>query len=127
MSSATEYPELLVHVMPVADSDAEEVAELTALLHEDLLELDVAAVDPLPEENVPEGSKGLGVVAGWLAVQLGPAALKLVVDRVAAWARRNDRSVEIRLGDEVLKVTGVSQDAQKQLIDGWLARHATSS
>jgi hypothetical protein len=127
MSSPGQYSELLVQVMPLADSDAEEVADLTALLREDLLDLDVAAVEPLPEENIPEGSKGLGVVAGWLAVKLSPAALKLVVDRVSAWARRNNTSVEIHLGNDVLKMTGVSQDAQKQLIDGWLARQATSS
>ena len=58
---------LILQVLPVADSDAEELADLAAELHAELLGVDAASVAPLPAEAAPEGAKGLGDVAGWLA------------------------------------------------------------
>jgi hypothetical protein len=52
-------------VLPVADSDAEELADLAAELHAELLSVDGASVAPLPAEAAPEGAKRLGDVAGW--------------------------------------------------------------
>jgi hypothetical protein len=76
----------------------------------------------------PAGSKGgLAAIGGWLAVNLGPAALRSVVHRIAGWATQNDKTVEIRLGEDVLKVTGVSQDQQDRLINEWLNRQAASA
>ncbi len=62
---------LVVQVYPAPDDDASELAELAGLLRGELLDLDVSAVDRLPEEAVPLGAKGVAAVAGWLAVQLG--------------------------------------------------------
>jgi len=119
---------LLVQIKPPHDGDEEELAELALLLREDLLELDVAAVDPVAAEDAPERSKaGLGVVAGWLAVNLGKPMLASVVARVVAWATRHNRTVELELGGDVLKVTGVGRDEQKRLIDEWLARQGSSA
>ena len=87
--------DVLVKVSP-SGTDAEDLAELTRLLRDDLLDLDVLAVEPVPSgQDAPEDSKGvLELVAGWLAVNLGPEALRVVVSRVAGWAARNDRTVE---------------------------------
>ena len=58
---------LILQVLPVADSDAEELAELADRLHNELLGVDAASVAPLTAEAAPEGAKGLGTLAGWLA------------------------------------------------------------
>ena len=51
---------LIVQVLPVADSDAEELADLAGGLHAELLGVDAASVAPLTAEAAPEGAKGLG-------------------------------------------------------------------
>ena len=51
---------LIVQVLPVADSDAEELADLAGGLRAELLGVDAASVTPLTAEAAPEGAKGLG-------------------------------------------------------------------
>ncbi len=62
---------LILQVLPVADSDAEELADLAAELNAELLSLDGTSVAPLFAQAAPEGAKGLGDVAGWLVAQFG--------------------------------------------------------
>src|SRR6478672_9111049 len=108
---------LTLQVLADVDDDAESLEELTARLREELLELDVERVDPLVEDHAPDDAKGaVAVISGWLAVHLGPAALKAVVNAVVAWAGRNARSVELTLNGNTLKVSGVSADAQARIV-----------
>ena len=118
---------LLLHVVtagdPAGDPTSEELADSLAMLRDDLLELDVDAVEPLRDDRPPDSSKGMAAdVAGWLAVQIGAAGLQSVVDLVVSWARRNDRTVEITLGGDVLKVSGIDRGQQAALIEEWLTR-----
>ena len=120
---------LIVQVLPVADSDAEELADLAGQLQAELLGVDAASVAPLPAEPVPEGAKGLdGTLAGWLLVQFGtPDGLRSVVAVVATvrgWASRTGRTVEVSIGGDVLRVTAATSQQQEKIIDTWLARHA---
>ena len=62
---------LTVWVQPAGDDGLEEVAELTGRLRAELLEVDVDSVDPVTGGRVPDSAKGLGVVAGALAVRFG--------------------------------------------------------
>ena len=55
---------LIVQVLPAADSDAEELADLTGELRAELLGVDAASVAPLTAEAAPQGAKGLGDLAG---------------------------------------------------------------
>lgn len=121
------FSKLVVQVIPVADDDAGELAELTGLLQGELLDLDVAAVEQSPTGVVPSGAKGLAAVAGWLAVQLGPGSLRAVLAKVAEWAARNDRSVEVTYGGDTLKLTRATPEQQEKIIDDWLARHSTGA
>jgi hypothetical protein len=90
-----------------------------------LLGVDVVAVAPLAAGAAPEGAKGLGTLAGWLAVQFGtPDGLCAVVTAVRGWALRTGSSVEVSIGGDVLKVTGATARQQEKIIDAWLARHA---
>jgi hypothetical protein len=115
---------LILQVMPVADSDAEELADLAADLHAELLSLDGTTVAPLPAEAAPQGAKGLGGVAGWLVAQFGTLdGLRALVTAVRGFAARTGRTVEVSIGGDHLKVTGVTSQQQEEIIDAWLARH----
>ena len=115
---------LVMQVVPMADSDAEELADLAGQLHAELLGVDDASVGPLPAGAVPEGAKGLGDVAGWLVAQFGTLdGLRALVAAVRGFASRTGRTVEVSIGGDPLKVTGATSQQQEQLIDAWLARH----
>lgn len=104
--------------------DDEELAALTDLLRAELLALDVDAVDR-PADDGPEGAKGAGALLGLLAVQLkGVETLRAVLGAIRGWAAQGRREVEVRYGDEVLRVTGATREQQERLVDAWLARHA---
>jgi hypothetical protein len=115
---------LVMQVVPMADSDAEELADLAGQLHAELLGVDDASVGPLPAGAVPEGAKGLGDVAGWLVAQFGTLdGLRALVAAVRGFASRTGRTVEVSIGGDPIKVTGATSQQQQQLIDAWLARH----
>jgi hypothetical protein len=119
---------LTVWVRPAGEDDLEEVAELTGRLRAELLEVDVDSVDPVTGGSIPESAKGLGGVAGALAVRFGTVeGLRAVFGVLFGWCTRTGRSVEVSLGGDVLKLTGVSARQQEQIIDAWLARHAPGS
>ena len=112
-----------MRVLPGVDDDAEHLDELTALLRDELLELDVASVERLASEPAPEDAKGVvGVVVGWLTVHFGPSGLKAVVNAVVAWAGRNQRAVELTLNGNTLKLTGANADMQARIVDEFFAR-----
>jgi hypothetical protein len=116
---------LILQVLPVADSDAEELAELAGRLHIELLGVDAASVAPLPAEAAPDGAKGLGDLAGWLLVQFGTLdGLRAAVAAVRGFASRTGRTVKVSIGGDELTVTGVTSQQQNKIIDDWLARHA---
>jgi hypothetical protein len=116
---------LIVQVLPVADSDAEDLADLAGGLRTDLLGVDAASVAPLTAEAAPEGAKGLGTAAGWLLVQFGTLdGLRAVLAAVHGWTARTGRTVEVSIDGDTLKVTAVTSQQQREIIDAWLARHA---
>ena len=120
-----EVARLILQVLPVADSDAEELADLAGELHAELLGVDEASVALLTDEASPDGAKGLGTLAGGLLAQFGTLdGLRAVVAVVRGWASRAGRTVEVTIGGDVLKVTGVTTQQQEKIIDTWLARHA---
>lgn len=111
-----------------AGGDAEEHAEITTRLRTELLDLDVAAVDWVDERTAPDGAKGVAGLAKALIVRLGEAgALRAVVNAVRSWATRTNRTVEVSMGGDVLKLTGVTSAQQEKIIDVWLARHAAGA
>ncbi len=115
---------LILQVLPVADSDAEELADLAGGLHAELLGVDAAWVAPLTADAAPGGATGLGTLAGWLLVQFGNLdGLRAVLAAVRGWASRTGRTVEVSIGGDALKVTGATSQQQEMIIDAWLARH----
>jgi hypothetical protein len=118
---------LIMQVRLAGDGDAEELAELSGRLRAELLDFDVQAVERVPQSDVPEGAKGLPAVAGWLAVHLGGASLRDVLAAIADWVIRNNRSVEISSGGDVLKLSRATPEEQRKIIDAWLDKYAPGS
>jgi len=116
---------LIVQVLPAADSDAEELADLAAGLRAELLDLDEVLVTPHAAPADPAGVKGLGTLAGWLVTQFGSLdGLRAVVAAVRGWVGRTGRTVEVSIDGDVLKLTGATSQQQEKIVDAWLARHA---
>jgi hypothetical protein len=111
-----------------AGSDDEEVAELTARLRRELLDLDVAGVDRPPAADAPTGAKGVDAIAlGTLVLTLArsPRALNAVARTVQRWlAVQHNRTVKLELDDDTIELTGVSSRDQERLVALWIDRHA---
>jgi hypothetical protein len=107
-----------------------EPASLVRRLRIELLGLDVLAADlvrPAEGTELPVGAKGAQDLAEWLAIHLGAESARRVVFRVADWASRNDRVVEVKIGDDALKVGRATRDQQGKIIDAWLSAHSSRS
>lgn len=121
---------LAVELQASADVDAEELAQLAWGLREELLDLDVDAVEPQGDGSAPADAKGVGLIAfGGLVVRfiLTRPVLESVVAGVRSWvARQHIRSVKLTLDGDTLEVTGLSSAEQDRLVDLWIVRHASA-
>jgi hypothetical protein len=115
-------------VSPDSESDLDELADAVGRLRTELLELDVLGVDTKAAMPTPEHAKGLGAVAGALVVRLGSlSGLRAVLEVIRSWAGRTNRTVEVSLDGDTLKVVGATSAQQEKIIDAWIARHGTSA
>jgi len=118
---------LTVWIRLSTDEDADELADLSAQLRVELLELDTVSVE-LPEAPDLPGAKGIGGVVGWLFVQLRSAeALRTALGTLRAWSARTGRSIEVSYGTDTLKVSGLTTDLQEKIIDAWLTAHSAGA
>ncbi len=119
--------ELTVEVESTADTDAEELAQLTTRLRDELLDLDVDAVYTPSGGEAPDSSKGLDLLAaGELVVQfvLRQDLLQSIIDGVRSWlGRQHARSIKLTLDGDSLELTGVSSAEQDRLVELWVVRH----
>jgi hypothetical protein len=119
---------LVVRVRAVEGEEDGDLLEVTALLRQELLDLDVDEVGTVETEEAPADAKGVAALAGWLAVQLGSVeTVRAVIDALRGWAGRRRREVEVTIGGDTLKLSAVSASEQEHIIDAWLARHAAGS
>lgn len=105
----------------------EEVADSVLGLRDELLELDVAAVDQgVVAGLAPARAKGsAGGAVGTLIVTLSDSAVLVALAGVLrSWVGRDrGRKVTIRIGDDSLEVAGAAEREQARLIEAWLERH----
>lgn len=120
--------ELTVEVKATADTDAEELTQLTNRLRDELLNLDVDAVYSATGGQAPDSSKGIDLLAaGGLVVQfvLRQDLLRSIIDGVRSWlGRQHARSIKLTLDGDLLELTGVSSAEQDRLVELWVMRHA---
>jgi hypothetical protein len=124
-----EHSELAIELLADPDTDDQELAELAFRLRGELLDLDVEAVKPATAGQAPADAKGIDLLAiGTMIVQfaLQPDVLRSVVSGVRSWAgRQRACSVKLTLDGDSLEVSGPRSAAQDQLVDLWIARHAS--
>ncbi len=108
------------------DGDEELLDELTRGLRQELLELDVDAVEPVSAGPAPEGSKGLDLAAiGALLVTVkgSVTVVSSVVETVRAWLRRGSspqRSLKITVEGRTLELSAATTEQQQQLVEEFL-------
>ena len=99
---------------------------VTSGLRQQLLELDVEAVDRPRAEAPPPGARaGEAAELGALLITVAPAVLGAVVETIRSWlSRARGRRAKLQFGDDMIEITGASSEQQEQLITAVLARHA---
>lgn len=122
------HPPVAIAVALPDDADAEELDAAARALRDELLELDVDAVDRVSAGPAPEGARAVEAsVLAAMAVQLGQATLGAVLGTVRAWVGRGaDRSVKLTVDGDTIELSHVSSDQQEELIAAFLARHGPS-
>ena len=119
---------LVVEIGAADEADADHLDQLTQVLRGELLDLDVDAVEPVPESQLPVGAKGSAAMAGWLAVLFGtPDLLPTLISVIGDWAGRNHRTVRVSIGSDVLEVTSATSAQQSRIIEAWLERQSTGA
>jgi hypothetical protein len=121
---------LEVSVALEPDAGAEELDNATCALRDELLDLDVDAVDRTrAAEPPPAGTRAAeATMLAGLAVQVGQATLTAVIGTIRQWVGRSAaRSVKVTVDGDTLEVTNVSSGDQRELIAAFLARHPEGS
>lgn len=128
MSAASTSGELRLDVVIDPDAEAAELDAETGRLQEELLGLDVDAVDRAPGEPPPPGTRAAEVaLLGTLLVGVGKETIAAVIRTIEAWVeRRSSRTVKVTLGDDSIELSNVSDQDQRRLIESFVARHASS-
>ena len=118
--------EVVVEVDGGPDADDATVAELASRLREDLRDAaDVESVRLAPGGEAPEGAKsGDPVMWGTLVVSVvSSGALTALINLANGWlGRQRGGTIRVKIGDDELELTGVSDEEQQHLVDAWLAR-----
>jgi len=111
------------------DAEAVELDEATEQLREELLALNVDAVERPRGEPPPPGARAVEVaLLGTLLVSVGRETVGALVRTIEAWvARRSSRTVKVTLGEDSIEVSNVSDADQRRLIEAFVARHAGAS
>jgi hypothetical protein len=118
---------LLVVVDDEALPDAE-VDRLALGLRRELLELPVDDVLPAPAGTAPDGARVGDVVAiGAFVVLLNSssALLTSLVSTIRGWRRDTipDGRIRLKLGDDEIELSGLSEAVETRLLEDWTRRH----
>jgi Effector Associated Constant Component 1 len=107
-------------------ADPVELDDETMRLREELLQLDVDAVERPRAGPAPEGTRaGEAAVLGTLVVAVGRELIGSVIRSIEAWfTRSHSHSVKLTLDGDCIELSKVSDADQLQLLEAFLARHA---
>ncbi|MGH3779112.1 MAG: hypothetical protein ACRDRO_00410 [Pseudonocardiaceae bacterium] len=109
------------------DADREELVALAVRLREWLLPLGIESAGFGTAGKAPSGTRSAGMfVAGVLTVVLARSSevFAKLIDVVQLWLSSSGaRSVKLELDGEVLEVTGITREDQRELIRTWIDRH----
>lgn len=119
---------LMITLDPGREPEAEELEQLSHQLREELVHLDVDAVDLVRAGKAPERAKaGDPVTLGMLLVTLAASGgvLTTLINVIHSWLTRHERhGATLEIGGDKLEVKGISSEEQKRLVEAWLNRHS---
>ena len=122
---------LTLQMSVAGDTDAEEIDELTHRLRRRLVDLDVGQVEPAPGEEPPPGAKvGEVLAVGALIVTVAESVggISSIVTTVRSWLSDHpERTVEVEIDGDKIKVTGAGSAEQERIIGAWLERRAEAA
>ncbi|WP_190016347.1 hypothetical protein [Streptomyces lucensis] len=95
-------------------------AETVALVQE-LAELALHRVAPLPTGPAPVGTRSAGAweaAALVITLRTGPALVRSLIELLQDWVRRRDSgSIEVKLGEHELRLTSTGRAEQREAIE----------
>ncbi len=104
--------------------DAEESAELTQRLRQQMLDLEVGKVEAVRSGTLPKGAKGDVLSLTALAVTLAPAAITTMMGILQTWLSRHQQaSVTVESGGEKLTLSGTLSGEQQKMVEAFFNRH----
>jgi len=116
-----------IAIEPESGIDGEEHDQQLRWLREELLELDVEAVDRVSGDTAPEGAKAPAAdLASTLVIAFSNSAvLAALVGVLRTWlSRGSGRKVKLQIGADSIEIEGLSAADQEKLIEQWIARNA---
>lgn len=115
--------QLMLNIDAGQEVDIEELAELTLQLREEIMELDVEAVELVDAGIIPRGAKaGELVIWGKLLVTLPPILINKLMNALQSWVLRLGQcSIDIEISGNKLKVTGNPTENQLQFVKNFMA------
>lgn len=124
MENTGGFRHLSLQIALSADTDPEQLDAAALQLRRELLGLDAIDVRRAPGPPAPDGTRAIdGPLLGALLVTASDGAIPAILQLLGIWVRRgHGRSVKLRLGDDAIEVTGVTDETQRELIDAFLAR-----
>jgi hypothetical protein len=103
------------------DLHADERADLARQLRGELLDIDVADVQPVASPT-PSGAKsGAGASFGALLITLAPEILPQVIAVLTSWLRRQHPGVEVEIDGQRFNGT-VTPEQRDEFVDAYLKR-----
>jgi hypothetical protein len=114
-------------VFDAACDDSEYAEQELQYLIDELQELDLASIDRASQRPPPPGTRGAGAMElGAPVIGLGGSGtlLPVLAGQVqACLGRRRSGSVRLKLGDDEIELTAVSDEVQQRSLNEFLARH----
>jgi hypothetical protein len=119
--------ELRVVLEPDPDTDPEDVDRLGRQLRDELRDLDVDDVEPVPGRPPPDGAKSgaLASLTEWLVTLGGGGVLAPVIGTITAWLTRGAGShkVTVTIDGDTLELGRASDAERAAIVDAFVRRH----
>jgi hypothetical protein len=116
-----------IAIEPEFGVDGEELDQQLRWLREELLELEVEAVDRVSGDAAPDSAKAPAAdLADTLVIAFSNSAvLAALVGVLRTWlSRGSGRKVKLQIGADSIEIEGQSTAEQDKLIEQWIARNA---
>ena len=119
--------ELRVVLAPDPDTDPEDAERLGRQLRDELRDLDVDDVEPVPAGPPPAGAKSglLTSLTEWLVTLAGGGVLAPVIGTITAFLTRGagDHKVTVTIDGDTLELGRATEAERAEIVDAFVRRH----